>query len=162
MAKPAPEISKGDKPVRAATARGLARLGAVQALYQMDLAGTPLDAALAEYETFRLGQTIDEDEYRPADTGYFRHLVSGVVKDQPMLDKAIDDTLAKGWPLKRIETLLRSILRAGAFELHRRTDIPAAVIISEYVEIARAFYETEETSLVNAVLDALARRKATS
>ena len=124
---------------RKANRRGAARLAAVQALYQMDIAGTDLNDILAEFESHRLGGEVDGDKYLPAEAAFFRDIVRGVVAEQRNLDPAIDQALSKGWPLKRIETVLRAILRAGAYELNKRNDIPARVIVSEYVDVAHAF-----------------------
>jgi len=146
------------KTVRPANQRGAARLAAVQALYQMDLAGATLPDVLAEFEAHRLGKELDGEQYRNADAAFFRDLVGGVVTNQRQLDPAIDAALASGWPLARIDATLRAILRAGAFELAHRSDVPARVVISEYVDVANAFYEDEVPAMVNAVLDALARK----
>lgn len=141
-----------------ANKRGAARLAAVQALYQMDVGGVRLSDVLGEFEAYRLGQEIDGDQYRDADPAWFRDLVSGVVADQRVLDPEIHKALAEDWPLKRIDTTLRAILRAGAFELLRRKDVPAKVVINEYIDIAKAFYEGDEPRMVNGVLDKLAHR----
>src|SRR4051794_5936437 len=143
---------------RRANRRGAARLAAVQALYQMDLAATPLSEILAEFESHRLGREIEGDEYLPAEAAFFRDVVGGVVADQLRLDPMIDAALSKGWPLKRIETVLRAILRAGAYELDCKPDVPARVVVSEYVDVAHAFVDRDETGMVNAVLDQLARQ----
>jgi N utilization substance protein B len=130
----------------------------VQALYQMDIAATPLNDILAEFESHRLGREVDGDEYLPAEAAFFRDLVGGVVADQRRLDPMIDQALQKGWPLKRIETVLRAILRAGAYELDRKPDVPARVVVAEYVDVANAFVDRDETGMINAVLDQLARQ----
>lgn len=142
---------------RKANRRGAARLAAVQALYQMDIAGTDLGDILAEFESHWLGGEVEGEKYLPADAALFRDIVRGVVADQRKLDPAIDHALNKGWPLKRVEALVRAVLRAGAFELQSRKDIPARVIVSEYVDVANAFVDRDETGMVNAVLDMLAR-----
>jgi transcription antitermination protein NusB len=144
--------------VRKANRRGAARLAAVQALYQMDVAATPLNDILAEFESHWLGGEIEGSQYLPAEAGYFRELVVGFVREQLRLDPLIDRALASGWPLYRVEALLRAVLRAATFELDHCRDVPARVIISEYVGVATAFLDREETGMVNAVLDALARR----
>ena len=151
----APRDDKKDQ--RKANRRGAARLAAVQALYQMDIAGTDLNDILAEFESHRLGGEVDGDKYLPAEAAFFRDIVSGVVADQRTLDPAIDLALSKGWPLKRVEALLRAVLRAGCYELASKPDIPARVIVSEYVDVANAFVDRDETGMVNAVLDMLAR-----
>jgi N utilization substance protein B len=146
------------KPARKANKRGAARLAAVQALYQMDLAGTGLNEILAEFESHWLGGEVEGAQYRPAEAAYFRDIVGGVVREQTRLDPLIDAALNRGWPLKRIETILRAVLRAGAYELACRADVPARVVIAEYIDIAAAFVDDEETGMVNAVLDQLAHQ----
>jgi N utilization substance protein B len=146
------------KDERKANKRGAARLAAVQALYQMDIAGTDLTDILAEFESHWLGGEVEGSKYLPAEAAFFRDIVGGVVAEQRKLDPLIDEALQKGWPLKRIEALLRAVLRAGAFELEQRKDVPARVVVSEYVDVAHAFVDKDETGMVNAVLDALARK----
>jgi N utilization substance protein B len=153
MAKPAPS-----KDGRQANRRGAARLAAVQALYQMDLAATPINEALAQFESHWIGREVEGEEYLPAEAAHFRAVVKGVVADQRRLDPMIDEALSKGWPLKRIETVLRAILRAGAYELDQKPDVPARVVVAEYVDVANAFVDREETGMINAVLDQLARQ----
>ena len=151
MARNAP---LADKDVRKANKRGAARLAAVQALYQMDLAGTGLNEILAEFESHWLGREVEGAQYLPAEAAFFRDIVSGVVREQRKLDPIIDEALAKSWPLKRIE----AVLRAGSYELEHRKDVPGRVVVSEYVDVAHAFVEAEETGMVNAVLDQIARQ----
>jgi N utilization substance protein B len=138
--------------------RSAARLSAVQALYQMDIAGTGLPDILAEFESHWIGQEVEGQQYPEAEAAYFRDIVGGVLREQRELDPLVDDALAKGWPLKRVEAVLRAVLRAGAYELLHRPDVPARVVVSEYVDVAGAFLNREETGMVNAVLDLLARR----
>ena len=143
---------------RKANRRSAARLAAVQALYQMDIAGTGLNDILAEFESHWIGREVEGAQYLPAEAAFFRDVVSGVVREQRSLDPLVDKALSQSWPLKRIEAILRAVLRAGAYELEHRTDVPARVIVSEYVDIAHAFVDREETGLVNAVLDQIARQ----
>jgi N utilization substance protein B len=143
---------------RKANKRGAARLAAVQALYQMDIAGTALNEILAEFESHWLGSEVEGSKYLPAEAAFFRDIVGGAVREQRKLDPMIDTALSAGWPLKRVEALLRAVLRAGAFELDQRKDIPARVVVSEYVDVANAFVDRDETGMVNAVLDTLARQ----
>jgi N utilization substance protein B len=150
--------ARDDKDARKANKRGAARLAAVQALYQMDLAGTGLNEILAEFERHWIGREVEGAQYLPAEAAFFRDIVSGVVREQRELDPLIDEALSKGWPLTRIETVLRAALRAGAFELIHRGDVPARVVVAEYADVAAAFVERDETGMVNAVLDQLARR----
>jgi transcription antitermination protein NusB len=145
------------KPVGLGERRSAARLAAVQALYQMDLTGKRLETIIREFERHWMGKEIEDDHYKPADGAFFRVIVQGVLDRQKRIDPAIDELLAKGWPLKRVEAVMRAILRAGAYELMLMPDTPVKVVISEYVDIARAFFEKEETAMVNAVLDRLAR-----
>jgi N utilization substance protein B len=149
---------RDDKDARKANKRGAARLAAVQALYQMDLAGTGLNEILAEFESHWIGREVEGAQYLPAEAAFFRDVVSGVVREQRELDPLIDEALSKGWPLKRIETVLRAALRAGAYELIHRGDVPARVVVAEYADVVAAFVERDETGMVNAVLDQLARR----
>ncbi len=143
---------------RPANQRGAARLAAVQALYQMDLGGATLPDVLSEFETLRLGKEIDGEQYRDADADFFREIVSGVVAHQRTLDPAIDAALMSGWPLPRVDVTLRAILRSGGYELAHRPDVPARVVITEYVDVAKAFFEGEVPAMVNGVLDTLAHR----
>jgi N utilization substance protein B len=145
-----------------ANKRGAARLAAVQALYQMDLAATPLNEILGEFEAHWIGREVEGEMYLPAEAAFFRDVVKGVVAEQRRLDPMIDAVLSKGWPLVRIETVLRAILRAGAYELDKKPEVPARVVVSEYADIANAFVERDETGLVNAVLDQLARQMRAS
>jgi N utilization substance protein B len=145
------------RPSRPANQRGNARLAAVQALYQMDIAGATLPEVLAEFESYRLGKEVDGEQYRDADAAFFRDIVAGVVRDQRELDPAIDGALSAGWPLTRLDTTMRAILRSAAYELKHRRDVPARVVIAEYVDVARAFFEDEVPAMVNGVLDSLAR-----
>ncbi|MDB5617978.1 transcription antitermination factor NusB [Tardiphaga sp.] len=141
-----------------ANKRGAARLAAVQALYQMDIGGAGINDIFAEFESHWLGNEVEGDQYLPAEEAFFRDIVAGVVRDQNKLDPLIDDALSRGWPLQRIEAILRAVMRAGAYELEHRKDIPARVIVSEYVDVAHAFVEGDETGMVNAVLDQIARQ----
>jgi len=143
---------------RKANRRGAARLAAVQALYQMDIAGTGSNDILAQFESHWIGREVEGDQYLPVEAAFFREIVNGVVREQRSLDPLIDATLAQSWPLKRVEAILRAVLRAGAFELGHRTDVPARAVVAEYVDIANAFVDREETGMVNAVLDQLARK----
>ena len=147
---------------RKANRRGAARLAAVQALYQMDIAGTGINDILAEFESHWIGREVEGSQYLPAEAAFFRSVVRGVLDDQRKLDPLIDKVLSKGWPLKRVEALLRAVLRAGAFELSGRTDVPARVVVSEYVDVANAFVDAQETGMINAVLDELARQLRTA
>jgi N utilization substance protein B len=138
--------------------RSAARLAAVQALYQMDIASTPLPDILAEFESHWIGQEVEGSQYLPAEAAFFRSVVRGVLDDQRTLDPMIDNALQGGWPLKRVEALLRAVLRAGAFELSSRADVPARVVVAEYVDVAHAFLDKDETGMVNAVLDQLGKQ----
>ncbi len=145
----------GSKP---ANQRGAARLAAVQALYQMDVGGTGVLEVVSEYEMHRLGKELDGDLYRQADAAWFRAIVAGVVEQQLTLDPIIRSSLTEDWPLSRLDSTLRAILRAGAYELANRKDVPVAVIVTEYVDIGSAFFDGDEPKLINAVLDRVARK----
>lgn len=142
---------------RHANKRGAARLAAVQALYQMDVAGTGILEITSEYEAYRLGQEVDGEQYLEADPQWFRAIISGVVAEQLQLDPMIRQHLPEDWPLSRIDSTLRAILRAGAWEIKNRNDVPIAVAINEYVDIAKAFFDGDEPRMVNAVLDRMAK-----
>ena len=137
--------------------RAAARLAACQALYQMDVTGKGLNEIFAEFEAHWIGQEIEGEQYKPAEVAFFRDILAGVLADQTALDQTVDANLQKGWPLKRIEALMRAILRAGCYELKKRKDVPARVVITEYVDVAGAFFDREESGMINAVLDTLAR-----
>jgi N utilization substance protein B len=148
---------RGKTPNRAAS-RSAARLAAVQALYQMDMTGIDLTDVVAEFETHRLGQEIEGCQYAQAEPAFFRDLVEGVVREQRKLDPLIDNQLAEGWRLTRVDSILRAILRAGAYEILERGDVPARVAITEYVDIAHAFFADDEPKVVNGILDRLGHK----
>ena len=144
MAKPADE-------------RRAARLAVVQALYQMDVGGHGVIDSMAEFEAFWIGREVEGITFGQAENALFRLLLTGVVEQQRAVDPLVDRALSAGWPLTRIEAVLRAILRAGAYELGFRKDVPARVVISEYVDVTHSFYSDDEPGLVNAVLDTVAR-----
>ena len=147
---PAPRSAGGTRK------RSVARLAAVQALYQIDLSGAKPATVIAEFQRHRLGREIDGDQYGEADPTLFADIVTGAAERQADLDQAISGALTPDWPLERLETVLRAILRAGAYELLARGDVPARVVISEYLDVAHAFFAGKEPGLVNGVLDRLA------
>jgi len=149
----------GSKPVRpkAHQARSVARLAAVQALYQMETGGAGVDAVVREFCDHRFDVDLDDGQrLAHADQAFFGELVHGVVDSQGEVDRAIVNRLAAGWRLERLDATLRAILRAGAFELMRRPDVPTEVAIDEYVEIAKSFFEGPEPGFVNGALDGIA------
>lgn len=141
------------------SARSAARLAAVQALYQMDLAHTDLTDVIAQFEAHRFGNEEEGGAPEAADTLFFAELLRGVVRRQRDIDPLIDQRLAEGWRLFRIDSILRAILRAGAFELIERRDVPARAVISEYVNVAHAFFSGDESKVANGVLDKIAREQ---
>jgi len=161
--------------------RSAARLAAVQALYQMDVAGTDLNDVLREFEANYFSGAVDEDgevvtpsasagegqnnaieggasDQQLLDHGYMADILQGVLRTQSEIDPLIDEQLREGWRLNRIDSTLRAILRAGTYELRARDEISVAVIIDEYLNIAHAFFEQDEPKVVNGVLDKLAQR----
>jgi N utilization substance protein B len=140
-----------------ANQRGAARLAAVQALYQMDVGRQSLEDTLAQFQAYNLGREIEGEQYLPADADFFGQIVRGVIKSQIDIDPTIDNALTDGWPVGRIDATLRAILRAATFELLRRRDIPPSVVITEYVDVAKAFYEDDAPKMVNGVLDTIAK-----
>jgi transcription antitermination protein NusB len=138
--------------------RTLARLAAVQALYQLELnPALGADAVVGEFARYRLGQEIEGDQLAEADPAFFSDIVRGVAADQDHLDAEISAALVEDWPLPRLDSVLRALLRAGAWELVHRGDVPPRVSISEYTSIAHAFFIGKEPALANGVLDRLGR-----
>ena len=137
--------------------RSAARLAAVQALYQMEMEGTPLAKLLHEFHEHRLGATIEDETYEEAEQDFFDDIVSGADARRAEIDALIAERLAEGWSMERLDRPMRAILRAGAYELVARPDVPVASVISEYVDVAHAFYDRRETGFVNGLLDAIAK-----
>lgn len=153
---PAGTGSPTPAPARA-TPLSAARLAAVQALYQMDVAGTDAADVIAEFRDHRMKDETDAAGCQQADAIFFADLVMGVVREQRRIDPMLNARLAAGWRLSRIDSILRAILRSAAYEILFRADVPAKVIINEYVDVGHAFFEGDEPGVVNAILDALAR-----
>ena len=139
-------------------ARSAARLAAVQGLYQMDLAGTDLNAVIDQLVAHPIREPDGVGERAAVDATFLGELLRGVVRCQRDIDPAVDQQLATGWRLGRVDSILRAILRSAVFELMERPDVPARVIINEYIELAHAFFSGDEPKVVNGVLDKLARR----
>jgi N utilization substance protein B len=137
--------------------RSAARLAAVQALYQQEMEGTPLARLLHEFHEHRLGATIEDAQYHDAERDFFDDIVQGVSARREEIDGLIAGRLAEGWTLERLDRPMRAILRAGAYELIARADVPVGSAISEYVDVAHAFYDKRESGFVNGLLDAIAR-----
>jgi N utilization substance protein B len=140
-----------------ARSRSAARLAAVQALYQREMENTPVPSLLHEFHHHRLGATIEGVEYQDAEVDFFDDVVAGVGAREAELDALIASKLAKDWSLHRLDRPMRQILRAGAYELVARIDVATGTIISEYVDVAKAFYDKKEASFVNGLLDAVAK-----
>ncbi len=138
-------------------ARSAARLAAVQALYQHDMEGTALPMLLDEFHRHRLGAEIEGDQYAAADVAFFDDVVKGVAARKDELDAILSGKLAEGWRLERLDKTMLQILRAGAWELMARADVPTGSAISEYVDVAHAFFEAREAKFVNGVLDGVAK-----
>lgn len=162
MTLPRKKKTSGDAP----KPRTVSRMAAVQALYQMDLAGTDagevIEQFLAAPETVEGAETDGEADLsislEGADTTFFAEVVKGVVRRQRDIDPLVDQQLRTGWRLVRVDSILRAILRGGVFELLERTDVPARVTINEYINIAKAFFEADEPRVVNGVLDRIAHK----
>jgi N utilization substance protein B len=137
--------------------RSAARLAAVQAIYQQEMEGTPLPRLLHEFHEHRLGATIEDEQYHEAERDFFDDIVTGVEARSAELDQLIGSRLAEGWTLERLDRPMRAILRAGAYELLARPDVPVGSVISEYVDVAHAFYDKRESGFVNGLLDAIAK-----
>lgn len=140
--------------------RSVSRLAAVQALYQMEVSGAGVDAVVREFSEHRFDRAVEDTEgaqLAQADETFFADLVKGVVSKQAVIDPAIVRRLASGWKLERLDATARAVLRAGAYELMNRPDVPTEVVIDEYVEIAKSFFEGPEAGFINGALDAIAR-----
>jgi transcription antitermination protein NusB len=137
--------------------RSAARLAAVQALYQQEMEGTPVTRLIHEFHHHRLGATIEGDTYAEAEQSFFDDLVAGTDARRDEIDELIANRLAEGWSLERLDKPMKAILRAGAYELIARPDVPVATVISEYVDVADAFYDKREKGFVNGLLDAIAK-----
>ena len=138
-------------------ARSAARLAAVQALYQWHMEKTPLARLLDEFHQHRLGREIEDVHYADAEVAFFDDVVKGVDARRDEIDELLSGKLAEGWRLERLDKTMLQILRAGAWDLLARADIPTATVISEYVDVAHAFFEAREAKFVNGVLDAVAK-----
>ena len=137
--------------------RSAARLAAVQALYQHEMEGTPIPRLLREFHEHRLGATIEDQEYVDAERSFFDDVVSGVSARRTEIDGKIAEKLADGWSLERLDKPMRALLRAGTYELLARADVPVGSVISEYVDVAHAFYDKKESAFVNGLLDSVAK-----
>lgn len=138
-------------------ARAAARLAAVQALYQFEMEGTALVRLLDEFHLHRLGAEIEGDQYAPAETAFFDDVVKGVLSRRDEIDEVLSAKLATGWKIERLDKTMLQILRAGTYELMARADVPVGSAISEYVDVAHAFFDPREAKFVNGVLDAVAK-----
>ena len=137
--------------------RSAARLAAVQALYQQEMEGTPLPRLLEEFHEHRLGAVIEDEHYHDAERDFFDDIVTGTYERREEIDDLIRVRLAEGWSLERLARPMRALLRAGAYELLARADVPIGSVISEYVDVAHAFYDKRESGFVNGLLDAIAK-----
>jgi transcription antitermination protein NusB len=142
---------------RRARARSAARLAAVQALYQREMENTALNRLLDEFHQHRLGAEIEDTQYAEADVAFFDDLVKGVDARRDEIDRLLGERLAEGWSLERLDKTMLQILRAGAFELLGRKDVPTGAVIGEYLDVTHAFFEAREAKFVNGVLDAVAK-----
>ena len=137
--------------------RSAARLAAVQALYQMEMEGTPLAQLLHEFHEHRLGATIEDATYAEAEQSFFDDVVTGANARRIEIDQLVGGKLAEGWTIERLDRPMRALLRAGTYELLARPDVPVASVISEYLDVAHAFYDKKEAGFVNGLLDGIAK-----
>jgi transcription antitermination protein NusB len=138
-------------------ARAAARLGAVQALYQHELEATPLNRLLDEFHQHRLGMELDDDQYADAEVAFFDDVVKGTLARRDEIDALLTARLADGWSIARLDKTMLQVLRAGTYELLARADVPTGTAISEYVDVAHAFFDAREAKFLNGVLDAVAK-----
>jgi len=144
------------------TARSAARLAAVQALYQNQMEGTPVAKLLNEFHQHRLGREVDDEDhegevYADAEVEFFDDIVRGVDARRDEIDEVLTAKLSEGWTLARLDKTMLQILRAGIYELMARADVPLASAITEYVDVAKAFFDDREAKFVNGILDAAAK-----
>ncbi len=138
--------------------RSTARLAAVQALFQHDMEKTPVPRLLKEFHDHRLGAEIEDEQYRPVEVDFFDELVVGASEKRGEIDALITAKLASGWSIGRLDKTMLQILRVGAFELLARDDVPTGTVISEYVDVAHAFFNKKDSGFVNGLLDAIAKQ----
>ena len=143
---------------RRSLARSAARLAAVQALYQLEMEKTALARLLDEFHQHRLGAVIEDEQYAKAEVAFFDDVVSGVDARCDEIDLLLSEKLAKGWNLARLDKTMLQVLRAGAYELMARPDVPVGTVIGEYVDVAKAFFDDREAKFANGVLDAVAKQ----
>jgi transcription antitermination protein NusB len=147
------------RPNSRSKSRSVARLAAVQALYQLDMEKIGIARLLAEFHAHRLGEQIDDDQYADAEVDFFNDVVSGVDARMDEIDALIDTKLGEKWEMSRIDITMLQILRAGTYELIARPDVPTRSVISEYIDVAHAFFDAKDAKFVNGVLDAIAKEK---
>lgn len=138
--------------------RSSARLAAVQALYQIEISKSAAKVVIAEFIDHRLSEIIDDDQYSKADRDFFTDIVIGVEERNAEIDDYISGALSAEWTLERIESVARAVLRAGTYEIIARPDVPTSVIINEYIDLTKAFFEDNKPGFVNGVLDKLSRK----
>ena len=153
-------MNTGSAP-KGSRARSAARLAAVQALYQHQMEGTPHAQLLDEFHRHRLGGEVDPDlddaQYVDAEVAFFDDVVKGALARRDEIDALLTSKLAEGWKLERLDKTMLQILRAGAYELLARADVPTGAAIGEYLDVAHAFFDNREAKFVNGVLDAVAK-----
>lgn len=156
-AAPVTTPDAGGPPHSKSSGRSAARLAAVQALYQMEMGGSDVETVILEFISERFGHEIDGEEYLAADQKLFADLVRGVVAHQLEIDPLIARTVSADWSLARLDATLRALIRTATYELMARQDIPVKVVLSEYINIAHAFFSGDEPGFANGVLDRVAR-----
>ena len=140
-------------------ARSAARLGAVQALFQLDLSGSDVGEVLAQFSSRAIGDDFEDGQCGEADYAFLKQVVDGVVREQAAIDPVLNGKLEAAWKLTRLDTTVRAILRAAVYEIMFMAHVPARVSIAEYVNVAHAFFGGEEPAFINGVLDKLGREK---
>jgi N utilization substance protein B len=149
----------GQQKPSAKARRSAARLAAVQALYQIEQSGTPLDKVIAEFARHRFGEPIEGEAMVEPDAPLFGEIVRGTRLRSEEVDALVSGALDTQFSLARLDVLLRCVMQAGAWELLASLHVPAPIVISEYVNVTRAFFGGKEPAMVNAVLDRIARER---
>ncbi|MBC7987481.1 MAG: transcription antitermination factor NusB [Sphingomonadaceae bacterium] len=150
-------LDRAEAGVSRSRSRSAARLAAVQALYQHEMEATPTARLLHEFHEHRLGATVGDSAFHDAEVEFFDDLVSEAIARAEEIDALIAARLAEGWTLARLDRPQKAILRAGTYELIARADVPTATVISEYLDVADAFYDKREKGFVNGLLDSIAK-----
>ncbi|WP_343563189.1 transcription antitermination factor NusB [Kiloniella sp. b19] len=156
---PAEKVEKKHKPLSPNMRRSMARIAAVQALFQVEFNQASANTVVNEFLNDRVSEDLDGLRLKGLDQSLFLELLKGLMQERELTADMVASVLDKDWTMDRLDPLLRLIMQAGAYEIQLRPDVPARVVISEYVDIAHAYFGNKETAMVNGVLDKLAHAR---